>query len=206
MTQLNQYYSTELKFTERQSINLGDDPDHIDWRDKGVVPPVHNQGQTSFSGSFSFVDCLISFWVIKTGHLVEASLQEFEDCCGSRDTIPSFGCVAKIGGLALEKDYPRRESNNTICMSDKATPTIIIKGGEHVPKGDEKLLADAVVKQPVVVFIDASHMSFQLYKSGIYSSPICSSEKLDHALLVVGYGRMGGKDYWICKNSWGRLL
>lgn len=27
-------------------------------------------------------------------------------------------------------------------------------------------------------------------------------EELDHAVLLVGYGKIGNRDYWLIKNSW----
>lgn len=57
---------------------------------------------------------------------------------------------------------------------------------------------------PVSVAIDAHPESFQFYSNGIYYEPQCTTDKLNHGVLVVGYGtEADGQQYWLVKNSYG---
>merc|ERR1711990_1290941 len=69
-----------------------------------------------------------------------------------------------------------------------------------VKTDSESQLLAAVTAGPVSVAIEADQSGFQFYKSGVFSGT-CGT-KLDHGVLVVGYGSDGGKAYWKVKNSW----
>ena len=67
----------------------------------------------------------------------------------------------------------------------------------------EDALKEAVANVgPVAVGIDGEQLTLKFYSGGVYDDPKCGSrtQDLNHAVLVVGYGTEGDKDYWLVKN------
>ena len=46
----------------------------------------------------------------------------------------------------------------------------------------------------------------QFYHSGVYDPFFCSQTRLDHAVLAVGYGTYGGKNMYIVKNRYIKIV
>ena len=106
------------------------------------------------------------------------------------------------GGIEAEDAYPYTARNGHCKASGSNVATL--SSYVDIPSGSESALQDAVANVgPVSVAIDASRYSFQLYSGGIYDEGRCSSLRLDHGVLAVGYGSEAGSDYWLVKNSWG---
>jgi cathepsin L len=107
----------------------------------------------------------------------------------------------KANSIMLESDYTYTARQGT-CKYSSSKGKFKVTSYVNLPKNDPKALLEAVNKQPVSVALRASSSVFQLYKSGIISSTSCGTT-IDHAVVVIGYGTEGGKDYWLLKNSWG---
>merc|ERR1711887_410448 len=165
-------------------------PASVDWRTKGIVTPVKNQGQCGSCWAFSTTGSLEGQHARKSKTLVSLSEQQLVDCAGGQ--WGDYGCngglmdngfryVKAVGGLEKESDYPY-QAQTLQCRfnKNKAVATI----------------------GPISVAIDASHMSFQSYNGGVYYEPACSPTRLDHGVLAVGYGTENGMDYRLVKNSW----
>ncbi|XP_072174857.1 cathepsin J-like [Diadema setosum] len=190
----------------RSTFSLGLAPS-FDWRNFGKVNPVVDQGSIGESFAFDAADAVASFSAINEGtELSELSAQEVVDCCLPESLFSAqvFTCIKNNGGLCANNTYHTgtgvKPCNNDSCKA-VASPK---HGGRNVEANNETALAEAVLFTPVVVAVDASHTSFQLYEGGVYSDPSCSKIELDHVLLVVGWGTTpNGEEYWICKNTWG---
>jgi len=181
------------------------------WVDYGYVTGVKDQGQCGSCYSFSATGSLEGQHFKSTGVLTSLSEQNIMDCsrsygnagCNGGWMDSAFEYVRDNGGIDTEASYPYRAATER-CMYKAANSGATVSGFVDVQSGNEAALLDALsTVGPIAVAIDASKRSFQLYTSGVYSEPRCSSSSLDHGVLAVGYGTSGSSDYWIVKNSWG---
>ncbi|CAI9116828.1 OLC1v1018092C1 [Oldenlandia corymbosa var. corymbosa] len=201
-----------IRLNNREStsdgLHDGDIPSSIDWRKKGAVTKVKDQGNCGACWAFSATGAMEGINKIVSGSLVSLSEQELIDCdksynngCDGGLMDYAFQFVKKNHGIDTEDDYPYQGRSRT-CNSNKLKRRVVtIDGYQDVDPRNEKKLLKAVAKQPVSVGICGSERGFQLYSRGIFTGP-CSIE-LDHAVLIVGYDSEDGVDYWIVKNSWG---
>jgi len=193
--------------------NIGDLPESVDWRDKGWVTEVKNQGMCGSCWAFSATGSLEGQHVRQTGQLVSLSEQNLVDCskkygnegCNGGIMDNAFQYIKDNRGIDKELTYPYKAKTGRKCLFKRNDVGATDTGFFDVAEGDEEKLKVAVATQgPVSVAIDAGHRTFQLYTHGVYFEKECDPESLDHGVLVVGYGTDPEQgDYWIVKNSWG---
>ena len=186
-------------------------PNTVDWRTSGAVTPIKNQGQCGSCWAFSATGALEGQVFRKKGKLTPLSEQNLVDCsdshgndgCNGGWMNSAFQYVIDNKGIETSVSYPYTAKDGT-CQFNETNVGATCGAFVDLPVGNELLLQQAVATiGPISVAIDASRLSFQLYKSGVYSEPACSSTDLDHAVLVIGYGTQAGRAYWLVKNSWG---
>jgi len=186
--------------------------DIVNWANKGAVTPIKNQGQCGSCWSFSATGSMEGAKFLSTGTLTSLSEQNLVDCstaqgndgCNGGLMDQAFQYVISNQGIDTEESYPYTATGPNTCEYSSSNIGDTITSFTDVTTGDESALQTAVTQQPTSVGIDASQNSFQLYTSGVYYEPACSSTQLDHGVLAVGYGTDPNQgDYWVVKNSWG---
>ncbi|KAJ8770733.1 hypothetical protein K2173_021380 [Erythroxylum novogranatense] len=194
----------------RYVVNAGDKlPVSVDWRVKGAVSAVKDQGTCGSCWAFSTVAAVEGINKIVTGELLSLSEQELVDCdrtynsgCDGGLMDYAFKFIMENGGMDTDQDYPYLGASRECDSAKKNAKVVTIDGYEDVIPYNEKALQKVVSHQPVSVAIEAGGMALQFYQSGVFTGE-CGTA-LDHGVVIVGYGTENGVDYWIVKNSWGR--
>jgi len=187
----------ESNAIRESAVSIGDEANDIDWRTKGAVTPVKNQGSCGSCWAFSAVAAVEGWWFLKSGALVSMSEQQVLDCCkdscsGCNGGQESNAINWARNGLCKGSDYPYTARAGT-C---KKTCTAVAKTAGVKRLRSEADLITSLNQLPVSVAVNAGG-GWQSYKGGVFTGPC--SQQLNHAVLAVGYTDQA----ILIKNSWG---
>jgi cathepsin F len=149
----------------------------------------------------------------------------------------AFEFVQKIGGLPTEASYPYCSGLDEACFPCQAPgynktrcgppvpycketdscqakldtsdflPNLKVVDWKKISEDENEIAASLQQLGPLSVALDASELQF--YGNGVFNPIFCSSEDLNHAVLLVGWGVEKGllksTEYWTVKNRFGRL-
>lgn len=186
-------------------------PASLDWRQHGRVSPVRDQGSCGSCWAFATTGALESQIVARNKSLIHLSEQNLIDCSRA---YGNHGCDGGLpthalryihwNGIESARTYPYAAKDNE-CKFKQSRSMLRTRNPIVLPHNDENYLRRALAAVgPLPVAIDASAKTFHLYKSGVYDDLNACSNPINHALLLIGYGRQQNLDYWLLKNSWSR--
>jgi len=193
----------------------------VDWRARGAVTPVKNQGSHGVCGTFGQIQDAESQYFLGGGGanpnkqphpLVQFSEMQVLSCKTAE--APSDSAVLYTYGAESSANYPFNESSwpdndpppchmemSKILPGSKPTNTTTIPSNA----GEDQLAAMVFHNGPMQIGINAGILHLKDANQHL-TADVCNKNKLksiDHSLGVVGFNSTKEYgDYWIVKNSW----
>ena len=200
-----------------------------DWRNRGIVTPVHNQGSCGSCYAFASLASLESRILFQGGGAVDLSENNLKECNYYENYdikdggVPWGGCHGANAwltanhlsqyGAVLESCDPYVDGDvacRTTCTPSKTLLGMRVISDGGVPNPDV-LKAALQSYGPLYVSLyvgdnDRWAQEFQRY-DGSYVLYYAGAQVTNHGVLLVGYDdskpHAGGQGAWIVKNSWG---
>merc|ERR1719187_1493636 len=214
--ELQEIYFTPMKpnpvetLPEKQlrKVNTTALPDSINWVEKGRVTEVKNQGQCGSCWAFATAGALEGLRVKFGMRLTSLSPQQLMDC-----DHKEHGC--KGGWPANAMHYTHENGVESLsaypyvgkvqqCKYKKQNSKIKNNGIYATSDGNEELLKNIVANYGPTTVAIQSNEDLTKYRGGVFHTTKCQPDTApNHAVLVVGYGKEHGQDYWLIKNTWG---
>jgi hypothetical protein len=191
----------------------------IDWRTKGAVTGVKNQGQCDSDWTFSTTGAVEGAAFVKTKALPSLSEQQLIDC--ARNAASLNACnggspaaaiqYVMTSGAASEASYPYTARQGTCKVPSPVNSVAArVTGILRNPPGDDNFLLQLLrSKGPVSVIVNANWIDAYGRQTAANKKLIESGNKCEteapafEALLLVGAATENGTAYWILKTARG---
>lgn len=182
-------------------------PSSYDWKTKGVVTPVKNQGQCGSCWDFSATETMESVCALANYTLTKFSEQQIVDCdktcygCDGGWPYRAYAYVIGAGGIESEEEYPYTAQDGSCKFSKSKVEPCKITSWEYVTttKNETQMQNFLYANSPLSICVDAS--SWQNYQSGVMKPGQCG-QQLDHCVQATGWSVMSGTNVWNVRNSW----
>ena len=197
------YFAREMERAESTEAFPPAAGNAIDWRTKGAVTPVKDQGQCGSCWAFSATGNIEGAWVVAGHTLTSVSEQELVSCdktshgCSGGLMSNAFNFLLKNrnGTIVTEASYPY-VSGRRLCPSmpgegHRGRDDHVVQG--PLPKDEAALTSYVFSSGPAAVAVDAT--SWQTYRGGLMTN--CISRQLDHGVLAVGFDDGANPPFWI---------
>jgi len=191
-----------------------DAPISIDWRDKGIVTPVKDQGECGSCWTFGTAETIESYYALKHMTIMDLSEQQILDCtpnpndcggtggCGGGTAQLAMDRIIAMGGINTEWQYPYTSyyGNAGECKfveNRTQSPFTKLSTWTRLTENNQDAVINALGNVgPLIINVDAS--SWPQYESGIFDGCNQTYPDINHVVQLVGFG----PDYWIVRNSW----
>jgi cathepsin L len=192
-------------------------PETVDWRNKGVMTAVKDQGHCGSCWAFASTAVIESHVALASGLLFDLSVQQIAMCAPNTEHCGGTGgCEGSTAELAFtylsgnrgiyqqyQYGYDSYYGMDYKCTLPKERAVADIDGYVRLPTNNYTALMNAVATVgPVAINVDAS--TFHAYTSGVFAG--CDAKALDinHVVVLAGYGidATTGLKYWLVRNSW----
>jgi cathepsin L len=207
-------HSLNKKTIEDHVYSTKDLPESVDWREKGAISKVKNQGQCGSCWAFATTEMIESYAQISSQDMVELSTQQVTSCtpnpvnCGG--TGGCRGSIAQLGfnyiqlfGHTTEESWPYVSGSNGQTGScdfdmENTTPVVTLKGYDTLPPNNQEAVMNHLANVgPLAINVDASE--WHTYTGGIFDGcDFTQNIEINHVVQLVGYT----PDAWIVRNSW----
>jgi C1A family cysteine protease len=196
-------------------------PSNFDWRTKGIITPVKDQGDCGACYAFASLGCFESMIKLHSGSTFDLSEDNVKECeyyhgCCSGGNFYKVSSYLSQSGTVLESCDPYLPYHNTnpSCDYCDRKHTLLdwrIISGDYI--ANTNVLKNYIYNEgPVYVSMWLGTGSWEdefLDYDGSYTLYYGGSTTTSnwHAVMIIGWDdsliHSGGSGGWICKNSWG---